>query len=321
MKKYIAIFCALFALDSCASKPQSHIPIDDSYTVSRRFDGYKNKFEKISWPASKFNQDQTVLFDRQYKIIDNRELHIDVFLPVQATNKRQAILLVHGGAWRSGSKSHFYGLANLLAQKGYVVLLPEYRLSPEAKYPAGLIDINDAIIWAKSQSMDFSFDAEKIAIGGASSGGQMAALLAYSSNTALFKTQGANTKVNALIDLDGVLDFTTPMALSFENAAGVNSVAAKWLGGSWEQIPDRWRQASSTKYLDANSPPTLIISSGLVRFTVGKEEVFEKLNRFGIKNSYYEFSNAPHDIWLFEPYMSQIALKIDEFLSPASKAQ
>lgn len=315
MNKSIFMLCAILIIQSCATKPQKHIPIDDSYTISRRFDGYKSKFEKIEWPAVKFEGGQQIFFDRQYKLINDRELHIDIFLPSELLNKRQAILLVHGGAWRSGSKSHFYGLANLLAQKGYVVFLPEFRLSPEEKYPAGLIDVNDAIVWAKSKSEEYRFDSERIAIGGASSGGQMAALLAYSAQTNRFKSNGADTKVNALIDLDGVLDFTTPMALRFENAAGANSVAAKWLGGSWEQAPDKWREASSTKYLDNNSPPTLIISSGLVRFTAGKEEVFAKLNQYNIRNSYFEFSNAPHDIWLFEPYMSQIAQKMDEFLS------
>ncbi len=49
----------------------------------------------------------------------------------------------------------------------------------------------------------------------------MAALLAYAADRTLFKSRpGDDTRVNALIDLDGVLDFTTPLALQYENAAG-----------------------------------------------------------------------------------------------------
>ena len=61
---------------------------------------------------------------------------------------------------------------------------------------------------------------------------------------ALFKPAGVgDTSVNALVDLDGVLDFTTPLALQFENARGSQSAAALWLGGSWEQAPGLWREA------------------------------------------------------------------------------
>jgi acetyl esterase len=288
-------------------------PIEDSYTISQRYEGYKDKYAGLTLPKSEFQAGQQVLFDRRYKKDGNRELHIDVFLPAPKRAKHQGLLLVHGGGWTSGDKSHFYALANLLAQRGYAVFLPEYRLSPEAKYPTGLIDVNDAILWVKANAADFDIPKDKLAIGGASSGGQMASLVAYTADTPLFKANTSDdTRVNALIDLDGVLDFTTPLALKYENAPG--SVGSKWLGGSMEQIPDTWREASAAKHVSAKSPPTLIISSGILRFTAGREDVVSALNGFGIRSQYYEFKNAPHDIWLFEPYLSQIVNKVDAFL-------
>ncbi len=315
MKKIVlSLALALAAFGTSAQAAAPTRATDDSYTVSQRWEGYKDKYPGIAWPAVTFKAGQKVLFAQQYKVAGPHTLHIDVFLPV-GKSKQQGIVLVHGGGWRSGSRDHFYALANRLAQRGYTVFLPEFRLSAEAPYPAGLIDVNDAIVWAKAHAAEYGFTKDKLAIGGASSGGQMASLIAYSSGEAVFKSDPAqDTSVNALIDIDGVLDFTTPMALQYENKAGPESLAALWLGGSFEQAPDTWRQASALSHLGAKSPPTLVISSGLVRFTAGREAVEAGLKTNNIRYQFYTFANAPHDVWLFEPWQSKILDTIDQFL-------
>ncbi len=315
MKAFAPLALALTTLGACSTPPPGLRAVDDSYTISQRWAGYKDRYPGIALPVSTFQSGQQVLFDRRYKTIGPRELRIDVFLPAAATSKHQGLVLVHGGAWRSGSKSHFYALANLLAQRGYAVFLPEYRLAPEARYPAGLIDVNDAIAWVKVHAGEFGISPNKLALGGASSGGQMAALLAYSDGEASFKSAAANdTSVNALVDIDGVLDFTTPMALHYENAAGPKSPAARWLGGSYEQAPRLWKEASAATHIGDKAPPTLILSSGLERFTAGSDEVRDALERRGILYQFFAFHDAPHDIWLFDPWLSQIADHVDAFL-------
>ncbi|WP_232492452.1 alpha/beta hydrolase [Novosphingobium kaempferiae] len=289
--------------------------VDDSYTVGRRFDQYRDKYPGIAWPVVTWQPGQSVLFDRPYKTTDARDLHLDIFRPARPL--RQGIVLVHGGGWRAGGKSHFYALANLLAQRGYTVFLPEFRLSPEAAYPAGMIDIGDALAWARSHAAEFGLDPRRIAVGGASSGGQMASLLAYAGPSGLFGAGGERT-ANALIDLDGVLDFTTPQALSFENAAGDASPAARWLGGSYEHAPAKWREASAASHVRKSSPPTLIVSSGIPRFTEGKDAVIAALKRNAIPYRFHAFSNAPHDFWLFDPWLPQVAEQIDSFLASLS---
>lgn len=320
MKKTVlslALALAAFAPYAQAAAPTR--PTDDSYSISQRWEGYKDKYPGIAWPAVTFQAGQQVLFAQQYKVAGAHTLHIDVFLPV-GKSRQQGILLVHGGGWRSGSRDHFYALANRLAQRGYTVLLPEFRLSAESPYPAGLIDVNDAIVWAKAHAAEFGFDKNKLAIGGASSGGQMASLIAYSQGQPLFKSDpGQDTSVNALVDMDGVLDFTTPMALQYENKAGPESLAALWLGGSFEQVPDTWRQASAVTHLSAKAPPTLVISSGLVRFTAGREAVEEGLKKANIRYQFFTFENAPHDVWLFEPWQGKIVDTIDQFLQGKAK--
>ena len=306
------LFCC-----ACAH-PGTTIPIDDSYTVSQRYYAYHEEYPDLRLPTVEFGAGQKVAFDRRYKTINERELHMDVFVPSAQMAKRRGIVLVHGGAWRSGNKSHFYTLANLLSQRGYTVFLPEYRLAPEAQYPAGLVDINDAILWVKEHATDFEIDPNQLALGGGSSGGQMAALIAYASDKDTFKSNpNDDTHVSALIDLDGVLDFMTPVALEHENAAGSHSPAALWLGGEMEKATDRWKAASAASYVNDHSPPTLIISSGQARFTAGKEEVLPALEDYGIRAAYFEFSNVPHTFWLFDPYVNKVADLVDTFLTDA----
>ncbi len=315
MNRLVMVILSLALLNACAPAQTGLRLVDDSYTIAQRYEGYKDTYPGLTWPAVSFQEGQQILFDRLYKTAGAHDLHMDIFLPTPVTDRHQGIVLVHGGAWRSGSKSHFYALATVLAQRGYVVFLPEYRLAPESAYPAGLIDINDAIVWVKTHASDFGLKGDHLALGGASSGGQMAALLAYTAQQPEFKTHASDdTHVNALIDLDGVLDFTSPLALKYENAAGSRSPGALWLGGSFEQKPETWRQASAVAHVDAQSPPTLIISSGNLRFTAGREDVIAALGRLGVRSGAFTFENAPHDIWLFEPYLSQIVDKVDLFL-------
>lgn len=139
--------------------------VDDSYTIASRFERYRSLYPGIAWPAVAPVPGETMLFDRAYKTLPDRALHLDIFRPAPDHARHQGLVLVHGGAWRSGSKAHFYVLADRLAQRGYTVFLPEYRLSPEAPFPAGLIDVNDAMVWVKSHAAEFGLSPGRIALG------------------------------------------------------------------------------------------------------------------------------------------------------------
>lgn len=291
------------------------ITVDDSYSPGQRWSANKPSHPELEWPVLVFNAGQRVEFEQPYKSLEGRDLHLDIYYPAPHARNGRAIMFVHGGGWRAGNKSHFYPLANLLAQRGYTVITTEYRLSVHAPYPAGLEDVNDAISWVKARAEQLQINPNKIAISGGSSGGHMAALLGHANPSGVFNSETAtDTRVNAVIDLDGVLDFTTPLALSFENRKKDDSYAAQWLGGSFEKIPDIWKQASPAKHAGKDSPPTLIISSGQLRFTAGRENLQATLDQHGILNQYIEQEETLHTFWLFEPYLTKTAQWIDTFL-------
>lgn len=309
----ICIYLSLIAFSTQTFS--NELTIDDSYTPSERYARYVKQDPTLVRPTLSFEDGQQIIFNRRYKEINGRELHLDIFLPAKQRASGQSIMLVHGGGWRAGDKSHFYPMANLLAKRGFVVVLPEYRLSIEAEYPAGLVDLNHARVWLAEHADEFLIDPNHIAIGGGSSGGHMAALIANTANKPWFKGSEitVSTVFNAVIDLDGVLDFRTPLAIKNENKKKDQSAAGLWFGGAMEDTLSKWEQASTAKHIHKESPPILIISSGQLRFTAGKDDVIKQLNQFGIPNQYYEFNQVIHTFWLFEPYLTQTVDMVERF--------
>lgn len=311
-------FVVWLLLSSCALYNSAHattFEVDDSYTINQRYLKNHKKYPQLQRPTLSFSTEILVDFNLAYAVDNGRELNLDIFRPNSTTPAKATIVLIHGGGWRSGSKSHMYALANKLAQKGYVAIAVEYRLSIEAAYPAGLKDVNKAIVWLKQHAQEYGINANNMFIAGGSSGGHMAALIAYSADTQLFKTANMNTKVSGAIVLDGVLDFTSEMGLKFENKKGNKSAAALWLGGRYEDIPERWQEASAVYYINAKSPPLLFVSSGNLRFQAGLPLARQKLAQFHIPVQYYQFDAVPHTFWLFDPWLSNTVSYIDQFIT------
>ena len=100
----------------------------------------------------------------------------DLFVPKQE-GAFPGVLLVHGGAWRQGSKSRYEGLAIELVRRGYSVMAIDYRLAPEHKFPAQLEDCVAALSWLHKNAAAYKVDKSRIGAWGYSAGGQLVALL------------------------------------------------------------------------------------------------------------------------------------------------
>ncbi|MEM0968133.1 MAG: alpha/beta hydrolase, partial [Verrucomicrobiota bacterium] len=78
-----------------------------------------------------------------------RRLTLDVYRPAAGEGPFPAIVMYFGGGWQNGRPALFAPLAQRLAQKGYVCIVPEYRLSGEAPFPAAVHDAKAAIRWTR----------------------------------------------------------------------------------------------------------------------------------------------------------------------------
>ncbi|MCV9385399.1 alpha/beta hydrolase [Reichenbachiella ulvae] len=286
-------------------------PRDTSYTVASSYAKYLKSFPEITMARAIAGEVIKEQKDLVYRDLGSRQLHVDVFSPKKIKKRAPLVVMVHGGGWISGDKSHMEELAKTLAGRGYVAATVEYRLSPEIEYPAGVQDVKYAIRWLKCQSKKMKIDSSRVAVLGASAGGQLAALVAYSSGVEKFEVEGgpdASSRVQAAVDMDGVLAFNHP-----ESEEG--TVAAKWLGGTYEEIPEIWDEASALYHVSSDDPPTLFLNSSYLRFHAGQDDVIEKLNGYGIESEVHQLGDrTPHTFWLFDPWFEPTADYISDFL-------
>ena len=231
----------------------------------------------------------------------NDTLYLDTYLYKSNVNL-PAILLIHGGGWASGNKSMLKPLAQHIAKKGYNCFSIEYRLSDAAQYPASINDVLEALEFIKTNASRFNIDTLNVAILGCSSGAQMASLL------------GAKypEKFQAIINLDGILAFHHP-----ESSEG--RMASKWLGGTYEEKPEIWKEASALSHVSKKTPPILFINSQFSRFHAGRDDMIKILNKHKIYNRVEEIKNSPHTFWLFEPWFDDTVSYITSFLDQQFK--
>ena len=87
------------------------------------------------------------------------------------------VVFFYGGAWRSGNKALYRYVAKALARRGYVAVVPDYRIYPEARYPDFLEDGAQVVRWVKDNIGRFGGDPDKIFLKGHSAGAHIAAML------------------------------------------------------------------------------------------------------------------------------------------------
>ncbi len=139
----------------------------------------------------------------------NARQQLDVYLPTDSafTNKpRPVVVFFYGGAWQEGSRSDYLFVAEALTQRGYVVVVPDYRVYPEVKYPDFLQDGAAAVAWAATNADRYGGDRSRIFLMGHSAGAHIAAMLALDS-TFLDAQKVPRTSVKGLIGLAGAYDF------------------------------------------------------------------------------------------------------------------
>ncbi len=294
---------------------QISYPVDTSYTVNSTFNKLIKKYPKIEIVKPECFENVIEIKDLAYKKIDDRKLYLDAFCNKNEQLK-PAVILVHGGGWKSGNKSLMVPMAKYIASKGFACFAVEYRLSPEAIFPAGIFDLKNAIQFIKANSKEFNIDTSKVAILGCSSGGQMAALIGTTNNSNNFEDVDHNhsqsSSVQAIIDIDGVLAFKHP-----ESSEG--EMASWWLGGNADEEPKTWIEASALTHTDKNTPPILFIGSQYPRFLAGKDDMIKILDEYGIYNQVEIIENSPHSFWLFHPWFEETVQLVTNFLDKTLK--
>lgn len=139
----------------------------------------------------------------------NDRHRLDIYRPTTAPadgKPQPVVVFFYGGAWQEGSRSDYLFVADALTQRGYVVVVPDYRVYPEVKYPGFLNDGAAAVAWTHANAARYGGDPSRLFLMGHSAGAHIAALLAL--DPSYLDAQGLpRTTVKGLIGLAGAYDF------------------------------------------------------------------------------------------------------------------
>lgn len=257
----------------------------------------------------------TIKENIKYTTEDGIDLMLDIFSP---KNKKNApcLIIIHGGGWRSGDRTHHHEMAKVLASRGYVVVTPSYRLSTHALYPAAMVDAKTAIRWTRANTKSLGINPEKIALAGFSAGGQMAALVGTTNDETLYDKsetlKSESPRVASVIDLDGILAYIHPESGEGDDSRNI-SAATYYFGFSKTEKPELWHEASALNHVSAGDPPILFVNSSQERMHAGREDFIKKLNGFGIYSEVHTF-NAPHTFCMLDEWFLPTIDLMDKFL-------
>lgn len=163
----------------------------------------------------------TVTKDIPYREGDSEAWRLDLAMPVNFGSEiRPALVIVHGGGWRAGSKSVdvYQKMMVDYAQKGYVTINVEYRLTGEAPFPACIEDVKCAVRWLRAHAEELNVDPERIGAYGHSAGAHLALMLAMAPESAGLEGDGGWDEYSSVVNVAAAgsppteLGRDTPMA-------------------------------------------------------------------------------------------------------------
>ncbi len=210
---------------------------------------------------------------------------LDVYVPKTegpvdvALANRPVVVFWYGGSWQRGSKSDYRFVGAALAERGFITVLPDYRLYPDAKFPAFLDDAAHAVAWVQEHAQEFGGDPHRVVLMGHSAGAHTAAFLAL--NREFLAKRGAKPEwIAGLVGLSG------PYALA-PNTRTLNRIfAAPWGESDWQPV----------RFVTAQAPPTFLahgLSDSLVSVRQA-EQLRDALQAKGVRVEAELYPNKGH---------------------------
>ncbi len=295
------------------------IPADASFNPGSELRKLTGSYPGISLAETGDTSSLTIYRNLMYSSSGSRKLHLDLFMRKERDKQKlPLVIFVHGGGWRSGDRSMDHPMAAEMVRRGYAAACVEYRLSGEALYPAGIVDVKTALRWLRFNSRRFSLDRKRFALAGSSAGGQMAALIGtLNGKGTLYRVKThrcTSDKVQAVVNIDGILAFIHPESGEGNDQPGKTSSATTWFGVSRNEKPALWMEASALNHVNRRSAPVLFINSSFPRFHAGRDDYIRKLDALNIPYVVHDIPGTPHTFWLFNPWFEQTVNYMDQFL-------
>jgi acetyl esterase/lipase len=166
---------------------------------------------------------------------------LDVYAPARPEH-RPVVIFFYGGTWSAGKKSYYAFVGATLAERGYVTVIPDYRLYPKVRFPTFVEDGARAVAWVQQHVRDFGGDPDRLVLMGHSAGAHIAALLAL--NPAYLAA--ANVRPHSIA---GFIGLSGPYALAPDTDTLHAIFAAPCTLNDWQPV----------HFADRTAPPALLL--------------------------------------------------------------
>jgi acetyl esterase len=241
----------------------------------------------------------------KYKSLPEGDLYLEVLYPEgidTATVSLPAALFFFGGGWNGGLRSHFEPQAEYLANQGMIAILADYRTrTSHGTSPfVSLIDAKSAVRWVRSHGADLGIDVNRLAVGGGSAGGHLAAA------TALCPDYNDTTDDLSVSSIGNALLLFNPV---IDNGPG---------GYGFERIGEAFPDFSPLHNIRKGAPPTLFqIGSNDRLIPVATAEYYRTvMEKVGSRCDLLVYPEGKHGF--FNPknkrFYQQTVLAMDAFL-------
>lgn len=233
------------------------------------------------------------------------------YYPALSPGKHPCVVVVHGGSWSSGQSTQLPELNTHLTKAGYNVAAINYRLAPRYQNPAPVEDVHTAILYLISHSEQLHIDTNNFVLLGRSAGGQIALLAAYT-----LHQPGLKAVISYYGPADMVWGYAVPANPLIMDS---RKVMSNYLGGSYEQVPERYRASSPILAVNQHSVPTLLIhgeNDVLVAYEHSRR-LDNKLQQLGVKHFLLTLPWATHgcDFTINGPSGQLATYTVDRFLN------
>jgi acetyl esterase/lipase len=248
-----------------------------------------------------------------------------------------AVIYIFGGAWHFMDKDLLtQHIMQQVAGQGHLVMNVNYTLAPRAQLPGMVADVKRAIGWLKTNGFRYGVNEERIVLMGCSSGAHMALLAAYTPNHPAFQPAEveADTSVRAVISDSGFADLVDTHTLFRDRFGGYlreklpperwfleimgwlfrragllppggrivvpQKMVPSLLGGTPDEVPERYRLGSPLSHVGPHCPPTLLLQGAhdYTGILPQARRLHQVLRQAGVPVVYAEFPEAEHSFYV-----------------------
>lgn len=170
---------------------------------------------------------------------------LDLYFPLPSATSGQGktIIFFYGGSWESGHRQQYKFVAEALTSAGYNVVIPDYRVYPEVRFPDFVHDAARVVSWVKQSIAQYGGNPDRVFVAGHSAGAHIAAMLALDESY-LARVQLQPGDLSGMIGLAGPYDFLPLKSETLKTIFGPEN--------------ERWR-SQPIHFANGNNPPVLLL--------------------------------------------------------------